>query len=82
MPVQKISLILDEETAHWAQDPAAGRNTTLSTLFGEILAERMRQDTDSEAAKKRFSSKTPQQLREGKSLRCNRDSLHDCDDRH
>lgn len=75
--MKNVTITLDEDTARWARVWAAQRNTSVSRLLGEVLAERMRQETGYEAAQNRFLSKSPQPLRADKTPYPDRDSLHD-----
>jgi len=75
--VRNVTITLDDETARWARAWAARHNTSVSRLLGEILAERMQQETGYEAACRRFVSKPPRPLRDDKRPYPERDSLHD-----
>ena len=75
--MKNITITVDDEVARWARIWAAKHNTSVSRLLGEVLAERMRRESDYEAAMERFLRKAPQRLRApGQSLP-SRAALHD-----
>jgi len=45
VPGKDVTVTLDEETVRWARVWAARRNSSVSRLLGEVLTERMRQET-------------------------------------
>lgn len=45
-----LTITTDEETLRWARMEAARRNTSVSRLVGELLAEKMRHDDAYERA--------------------------------
>jgi hypothetical protein len=75
--MQTVTINLDEQTAQWAQAWAARSNSTLSRLMADLLAERMRQEIDYEAAEQRFLSREPVRLRDVGAPYPERDALHD-----
>ena len=54
-----VTVSLKEEVAQWARLAAAGRNTSVSKLVGEMLEEHMRQEEGYQTAMQRFLSKEP-----------------------
>lgn len=42
--MKNVTITMDESVAEWARLEAARRNTSVSRLVGEILAEKMRHD--------------------------------------
>ena len=58
---------------------AAQHNTSVSKLLGELLAERMREETGYDAAMKRFLSRRPKRLKEEGEPYPRRDELHERD---
>jgi predicted transcriptional regulator len=62
--MKNITITVDDEVARWARIWAAKHNTSVSRLLGEVLAERMRRESDYEAAMERFLRKPPRRLRE------------------
>ena len=41
--MRNVTITMEEEVADWARMEAARRNTSVSRLVGELLAEKMRQ---------------------------------------
>jgi len=79
VPMKNVTVILEDEVARWARIWAARHNTSVSKLLGEVLAERMREETGYEAAMRRFLSRRPTRLKnEGESYP-DRDELHERD---
>ena len=48
--MKNVTITMDESVAEWARLEAARRNTSVSRLVGEILAEKMRHDDAYERA--------------------------------
>jgi hypothetical protein len=48
--VKNVTITMDDSVAEWARLEAARRNTSVSRLVGELLAEKMRHDDDYERA--------------------------------
>jgi hypothetical protein len=44
MPLKNVTVTMDDSVAEWARLEAARRNTSVSRLVGEMLAEKMRHD--------------------------------------
>ncbi|MCX5892617.1 MAG: DUF6364 family protein [Deltaproteobacteria bacterium] len=44
--MKKITITLDEEVARWARIQAAERNTSISSLLGELLKEKRQEEDD------------------------------------
>jgi hypothetical protein len=51
-----LTVTLDEETVRWVRMEAARRSTTVSTLIGKILRERMEREVRYEAAMRQWLS--------------------------
>ncbi|MCP5197924.1 MAG: CopG family transcriptional regulator [Gammaproteobacteria bacterium] len=75
--MKNVTVTLDDETALWVRVAAARRNTSVSKLLGEILAEQMHIDQGYEAAKQRFLSKEPEPLRSEPHPYPDRDTLYE-----
>jgi len=74
--MKTVTVTLDDEVARWARIWAARHNTSVSKLLGELLAERMREETGYDAAMRRLLSRPPTQLKnEGESYP-DRNELH------
>jgi len=61
--MKNITITVDDEVARWARIWAAKHNTSVSRLLGEVLAERMRRESEYEDAMARFLRKAPRRLR-------------------
>lgn len=48
--MKNVTVSMDEGVAEWARLEAARRNTSVSRLVGELLAEKMRHDDEYERA--------------------------------
>ncbi|MBL8318246.1 MAG: CopG family transcriptional regulator [Burkholderiaceae bacterium] len=48
--MKNVTISMDEAVAEWARLEAARRNTSVSRLVGELLAEKMRHDDEYERA--------------------------------
>jgi hypothetical protein len=48
--MKNVTITLDDDTATWARIWAARHNTSVSRLLGQLLAERMEQESGYEAA--------------------------------
>ena len=77
--MKNVTVTLDDEVARWARIWAARHNTSVSKLLGELLAERMREETGYEAAMKRFLSRRPKRLKKKGEPYPRRDALHERD---
>lgn len=75
--LKNVTVTLDEDTARWARIEAAKRDTSVSRLIGEMLAEQRARSENYEAARARYLSQSPGvHRRPGQSLPA-RDELHD-----
>ncbi len=77
--MKNVTVTLEEEVARWARVWAAEHDTSVSRLLGEMLKERMQQETGYEAAMRRFRKRAPRQLRKRPEPYPSRDELHDRD---
>ena len=77
--MKNVTVLLDDEVARWARIWAARHNTSVSKLLGELLAERMKEETGYEAAMKRFLSRRPTRLKKQGKRYPYRDELHERD---
>ena len=50
MAMKNVTITMEEHVAEWARMEAARRNTSVSRLVGELLAEKMRHDDAYERA--------------------------------
>jgi hypothetical protein len=75
--MKNVTISLDEGVARWARLEAARRDTSVSKLVGEMLAEMMQRETTYESSHRAFSSVKPRALRApGESL-ASREEMHD-----
>ena len=75
--MKNVTVSLDDDVARWVRVYAAERNTSVSRLVGELLAERMRADRGYTLAMRRFLNGKPQPLQAEQTAYPTRDSLHD-----
>ena len=75
--MKNVTITLDNEVVRWVRVYAAERNTSVSRLVGELLAERMRADRGYSAAMRRFLNGKPRQLQAKRAAYPARDSLHE-----
>lgn len=73
----KVTITLDPETARWARMEAARRNTSVSRLVGEMLAEYRKRESRIEQAAQRFFSRPATRLSNENSSYPDRDTLYD-----
>jgi len=71
----KLTITVEDEVLRWARVKAAGRNTSLARLVGQLLKEGMQDERDYEAAKRRFLGPRPRIFSGGPYPA--RDGLHD-----
>ena len=50
--MKNVTITMEDSVAEWARREAARRNTSVSRLVGELLAEKMRHDVAYERAKR------------------------------
>lgn len=75
--MKNVTVSLDDEVAQWARVWAARHNTSVSKLLGQLLAERMEEESAYEAAQKRFLSRPPRPLKDSGQSYPSRDALHE-----
>jgi hypothetical protein len=74
--MKNVTISMDESVAEWARLEAARRNTSVSRLVGELLAEKMRHDDEYERAMNDWLSRKRKYKSDG-SAYAQRDSLYD-----
>jgi hypothetical protein len=74
--VKNVTITMDEGVAEWARMEAARRNTSVSRLVGELLAEKMRHDHAYERAMTEWTTLARTWKSDGKA-RPGRDGTHD-----
>jgi len=75
--MKNVTITVDEEVARWARIEAARRDTSVSRMVGEMLAELMRAETGFEAARDAFFAIAPGTLSGADDDYPDRDALHD-----
>lgn len=75
--MKKITVTLKEDVARWARIKAAKQDKSLSKFLGDLLEERMRHESDYEAARRRFMAGKPFAFRKPGEKRPTRDDIHD-----
>lgn len=75
--MKNVTITLDPETARWARIEAARRNTSVSRLVGEMLAEYRQRESRSKQAAQRFFSRPAARLSSEDTPYPDRDSLYD-----
>jgi len=75
--MKNVTITVDEEVARWARIEAAKRETSVSRMVGELLAEKMRAETAYEAAMDLFLAIQPTVLTEPGEGYPRRDELYD-----
>lgn len=70
-------MTLPEDVARWARIKAAEENSSVSRFLGEILRDRMRQESDYQTAMERYLSQSPRELRQPGDRYPTREEIHD-----
>src|ERR1700674_4533655 len=66
--LRNITITLEESVAHWARVEAATLYTSVSRFLGDILKERMKENEECDAAKRRALARKPFLKTEGRYL--------------
>ncbi len=74
--MKNVTISMDESVAEWARMEAARRNTSVSRLVGELVAEKMRHDDAYERAMHDWLGRKRTWLSNGKAYP-SRDDTHD-----
>lgn len=77
--LRNVTVTLEEETARWARMEAARQDTSVSKLLGEMLRERMAEDTAYASAMARYMAQSPGIHRTADTPLPTRDELYDRD---
>lgn len=75
--MKNITIKVDESVARWARIHAAKHGTSVSSIVGEMLRERMLQEESYAAAHRRWSAREPRLLKERSARYPGRDALHE-----
>lgn len=75
--MKNVTITLDPETAQWARMEAARRNTSVSRLVGEMLAEYRQRESRTKQAAQRFFSRPAARISRQDESYPDRASLYD-----
>lgn len=75
--MKNVTITLEDQVARWVRVYAAERNTSVSRLVGELLAERMQAERGYGTAMRRFLGVKPRRLQAKRTAYPTRDSLHE-----
>jgi hypothetical protein len=75
--LKNVTVTLDEETVRWARIEAAKRETSVSRLIGQMLAEERERSEAYEIARSRYLSQKPRLHRRPGQALPSRDELHE-----
>ena len=75
--MKNVTISLDEKTAAWARERAAGQEMSLSRFVGELLEQSMRQSREYEQAMRQYLAREPVRLKKRGSRYPSRDELYD-----
>jgi hypothetical protein len=74
--MKNVTVSLKENVVRWARIRAAEQGKSLSQFLGDLLEERMRHETDYEAARRRFMAGKPFAFRKRGEELPTRDEIH------
>ncbi len=74
--MKNITITVPDKVARWARVWAARHNGSVSKLVGELLTQRMQEETTYQSSMKRFLQKPPVRLRDREARYPKRDELH------
>lgn len=75
--MKNVTITVDEEVARWARIEAAKRDTSVSRMVGEMLAEKMTAEIAYETARGDFFAIPASDLSESTERYPSRDELHE-----
>ena len=75
--MKNVTVSLKENVARWARIRAAEQDKSLSKFLSDLLEERMRHESDYEAARRRFTRGKPFAFRKTGEKLPTRDGIHD-----
>lgn len=76
-PMRNVTIKLDEETAEWVRVQAAQRQTSVSRLVGDLLAQQMRASRRYESARQWFRERKLRPLSQPGEAYPGREDLYD-----
>ena len=75
--MKNVTITLDEEVARWARIRAAERDTSLSRLVGEMLREKMLDESNYRMSMQNYLAQSPRVLKKTGDTYPDREALHD-----
>jgi plasmid stability protein len=75
--MKNMTITLDDEVARWARIRAAEKNTSVSRLVGNLLKEKMQEETDYALAMKQYLMMQPVALKQVGDRYPRREELHE-----
>ena len=75
--MKNVTITLDEKVARWARIRAAEADTSLSRLVGEMLRDKMLEESNYETSMHNYLSESPRELKKKGQTYPDREELHD-----
>jgi hypothetical protein len=75
--MRNMTITLDEKVAKWARIEAARKDTSVSRMVGEMLAEKMEEESGCQVAMRRFLERPAYNLRQPGERLPRREELYD-----
>jgi hypothetical protein len=75
--MKNVTITLDEEVARWARIRAAEEDTSLSRMVGELLREKMVDESDYKTSMLNYLAQSPHVLKKNGDNYPSREDLHD-----
>ncbi|HUV13128.1 MAG TPA: hypothetical protein VMY18_05760 [Acidobacteriota bacterium] len=75
--MKNVTITLDEKVARWARIRAAEEETSVSRLVGEMLREKMLEESSYETSMQNYLAQSPRKLKKRGQQYPDRDKLHD-----
>ncbi|MCJ7686227.1 MAG: DUF6364 family protein [Desulfobacteraceae bacterium] len=75
--MKNVTITLDEEVVHWARIRAAEGDTSVSRLVGELLREKMRDESNYQSSMQNYVAQSPLVLKKKGDDYPDREELHD-----
>jgi hypothetical protein len=75
--MKNVTITLDDEVARWARIRAAEKNTSVSRLVGNLLKEKMQEETDYALAMEQYLTIQPVVLKQVGDRYPRREELHE-----
>jgi plasmid stability protein len=75
--MKNVTITLDEEVARWARIRAAEEDTSVSRLVGELLREKMLNESNYQTAMQNYLAQSPRVLKNKGEKYPDREMLHD-----